>query len=425
MRVVEMAALVLALVLAPGCESRNKGAGQLPTFEVLEPGTFVHKVKSEGTLEAVDATPIVAPRDSETPMKIAWLADDGSQVSKGDVIVRFDDAEAQRKRADSSDDITAAQREIAKVRAQSGAMQHKRGMTAALADFESEVAREFSVDDQQILSRNEIIESTIDVDLAEAKAAHSKKLSGIERSVASHELQLHRIDENRANRELVRADDVLSQLEVLAPHDGILVLNRNWRGEAIRVGDTVWRGQKLGELPHAAKMQAAMFVLEADAGRVVVELPAQLRIEAHPETRHTATVERVDTLAKPRHPDVPVHYVGVTLALETTDPKLMRIGQRVTAVIVVQEPNAIVVPRQAIFDHNGKTIVYRREGGDYKAVEVELGMASAGRVVIPSGLSPGDVVALRDPNRADEAVGASGEKKDADRGAESKPGEHS
>ncbi|MBL4685244.1 MAG: HlyD family efflux transporter periplasmic adaptor subunit [Nannocystaceae bacterium] len=411
------AAAALALALAAGCGPQRDGAEQLPTFEVLEAATFVHKVKSEGTLEAVEATPITAPRDSETPMKIAWLAEDGSQVSEGDVIVRFDDAEAQRKRADSSDDISAAQREIAKVRAQSGAMQHKRGMTAALADFESEVAREFSANDQKILSRNEIIESTIDVDLAEAKAAHSKKLSGIERSVASHELQLHRIDENRANREFARADEVLSQLEVLAPHDGILVLSRNWRGEAVRVGDTVWRGQKLGELPHAAKMQAAMFVLEADAGRVVAELPAELRIEAHPETSHTATVQRVDTLAKPRHPDVPVHYVGITLALETTDPKLMRIGQRVTAVIVVEEPDAIAVPRQAIFDRNGKTIVYRREGDSYEAVEVELGMASAGRVVIPSGLSPGDVVALRDPNRADEVVGA--------RGDDKKDGEHS
>jgi len=57
------------------------------------------------------------------------------------------------------------------------------------------------------------------------------------------------------------------------------------------------------------------------------------------------------------------------------------------------------VPRQAVFEKEEKSVVYVRDSGDFKAVEVELGAAALGRVVIAEGLNDGDVVALRDPTR--------------------------
>ena len=281
------------------------------------------------------------------------------------------------------------------------------------------MAEEFVSDDTEVFSRNEIIESTIDVELADAKADHSQDVAAVEKKVSSHNMALHRIDKKRAAREVERAETALDNLEVTAPQDGIVVLERNWRRETVRVGDTVWRGQKLGELPHSGAMQASMFVLEADAGNLATGLAADLRIEAHPERTYVATIERVDNLAQPRHPDVPVHYVGILLKLDSTDAETMRIGQRVTAMIRIEEPDAIVVPRSAVFDDDGDTVVYRKRGpDDFEAVEVELGMASAGRVVVESGIEPGDELALRDPNRTSD------DRKDdeAGKGADAKGG---
>lgn len=405
-------AVALGLLLG-GCQGAVSQTADVPTFEVAPRATFVREVKAEGTLEAVEATAVTAPADAERPMMVAWIAEDGTRVAKGDVILRFDDSEAQRVRADSTDDVSSAQRKIRKVGVVGDATSKKRTATADLAGLETKVAREFVSEDDDIFSRNEIIESTIDVGLAEAKAGHSKTVAGVERSVSTHELRLHRIEKEHAEREVERADEALAKLEVVAPHDGLVVLSRNWRGQTTRVGDSVWRGQKIAEIPHVANLQVALFVLEADAGSLEAGLPAEVEIAAHPGTQYAAKVERVDTLAKPRHPEVPVHYFGVTLALDKTDPETMRIGQRVTASIRMEDPDAIVVPRQAIFDREGQTVVYRKDGDAFEPVVVTLGAASVGRVAIGDAIESGDVVALRDPTRsADDALAGNNDAKE-------------
>jgi HlyD family secretion protein len=399
--------IVLALLLLGACEAADVDGVAVPVFEVEEQGTFVRRVSAQGTLRAVEATPLTAPPDAQRPMKIAWVAADGSVVEEGALVVRFDATEMERELADGQDDVTAASRKITKESGKGKVNRRKRDVSAELADVEADVAKQFESTDTTILSRNDIVESMIDVDLAEAKARHSRRVKEIEKSVSSRQLDLLGIEKGEASRKVTQAEDGLAKLQVKAPHAGIVVLTRNWRGETPRIGDTVWRGQKLAELPLVAVMEAEMYVLEADAGNLAEGLPADLIVEAHPDVVHEAKVKRVDTLAQPRHPEVPVHYFGLTLEIPTTDPKAMRVGQRVRATIRVEVPDAIVVPRQAIFDDDGKTFIYREtSGGEFEKIEVELGAASAGRVVIASGLEPGDRVALRDPTKgAAELIG--------------------
>jgi HlyD family secretion protein len=394
-------AIVLAALLF-GCVQTPAPVAEVPVVEVPERETFVRRVKAEGTLQAVKATPISAPA-AERPMKIAWLAPDGSNVSEGDVVVKFDATEMERQLADSESDVDAARRQIDKVEIEREATRKNRDATAELAELEKSVSEEFELDDESILSRNEIVESTIDLELADAKARHARSVKKVEGAVAQSRLELHRIGREQAAREVDRASDGLAQLQVRAPHPGILVLARNWRGDTTRVGDTVWQGQKLAELPLVSELEASLFVLEADASSLGAGLPAKVVVEAHPETEYDAEIARVDTLAQPRHPDVPVNYFGVVLKLQRTDPQTMRVGQRVRATILLEEPDAIVVPRQAIFDRDGVSIVYRRDGASFQPVEVTLGPASAGRVVVASGIEPGDVLALADPTEDADA----------------------
>jgi membrane fusion protein (multidrug efflux system) len=98
-----------------------------------------------------------------------------------------------------------------------------------------------------------------------------------------------------------------------------------------------------------------------------------------------------------------VHYLGVTAAIDHDDDELS-VGARVRATIRVEQPDAIVVPRQAVFEVHGKSNVYRLDDGGFEPVEVQLGASSPGRVVIEKGLSPGDRIALRDPTVAADAL---------------------
>ncbi len=389
--------LLVGLLGIAGCRNTATSEGSIPTATAEQTERFVREIRAEGTLQAVQATSVSPPPGTRRPMRIGWMADDGARVEEGDVIVRLDATDLQRELADSKDDIRSNDRRIDKVDVERSANRSARDATVALSELEMKTAREFKSDDIDIFSRIEIAQSEIDIELSEARASHARTVKGIEGKVSASQLQLHRIAKDQARRQVERAQEALAKLEVRAPHAGVLVLHRNWKGDTAKVGDTVWPGQKLAELPLVAELEAKLFVLEADAGALAEGVPADVYVASKPTQRHGGSIKRVDTLAQPRHPDVPINYFGVTVALERTDPQSMRVGQRVEAKLRVEASDAIVVPRQSVFEREGRRVVFRKSGTGFDEVEVELGAASAGRVVITSGLEAGDEVALRDP----------------------------
>ena len=186
----------------------------------------------------------------------------------------------------------------------------------------------------------------------------------------------------------------------------MLVLQRSWNGALPKLGDQLFPGQGLAEIPVLEAMEAEVYVLEVDGSGLVEKQPADVTIEARPEQLWHGTIRIVDKLAQPRDQASPVNYFGVTIQLEKTDQAIMKPGSRVRATLVLDQEDAIVVPRQAVFEKDGKPMVYRNGALGYQATSVELGVASAGRVVIKKGLAEGDEIALRDPTRTLDALGS-------------------
>ncbi|HEX2252685.1 MAG TPA: efflux RND transporter periplasmic adaptor subunit [Thermoanaerobaculia bacterium] len=396
----------LALVLVPFAAVPllgEDGEGEVPTARV-ELQSFQRRVPAEGNLEAVESTPISVPAGVNKPMRIAWLATDGSRVAAGDPVVRFDPTEVEKELVDALDDLRTSDLKAEKEQASRNGDLANLDRDARMARMEVEDSQRFQKKDELIFSRHEIVESEIDEELAEERLDHARKSRRTRESLSDAELELVDIERRKAAHTARQAEEVLAAAEITAPHDGLVVFRRDWRGEPLRVGETVWSGFTLAEIPDLGAMQAVVYVLEADAGGIAVGQSAEVVLEAHPGRTYAAEVKRVDNLAKPRLRGSPVQYFAVTLALDETVPELMKPGQRVRATIQVDDlAEALVVPRQAVFERDGANIVYRRSAGaGFEAVPVELGPAAMGRVVIASGLEAGDEVALTDPQRPAE-----------------------
>ncbi len=386
------------LLSAMSCGKSN----DIATFEV-EPITFTRKVTGEGTLKAVKATPITAPQSAPRPMKVSWIAEEGALLRKGDVIVKFDATDFENLLLVGREDRSTASNKLEKANAESSATRTNLTRDARLALAELEAAKRFNFDDAEVFSRFEFIESQVDQELASNRKRHAEEVLGVRESLARVERDLLAIEDRKAGLKIKQAEDGLQALQVVAPHDGILVLMRNWRGEMTRVGDTIWRGQPIGEIPELATMQAEVFVLEADAAGLAKDQKATLFLEADSGATFTGKVKTVDKVARPRIPRQPVQYFGVTVELEKTNPKLMKPGARVRAILEVEnQTNAFAIPRQALFEKNGKRLVYRRKRDAFEPVEVTIGSSSAGRVVVTKGLAKGDEIALEDPEKSEE-----------------------
>jgi multidrug efflux pump subunit AcrA (membrane-fusion protein) len=390
---------VAATVLLGGVivAARHPSAEDTPTFKV-QPMQFSRRVTADGTLKAVNATPIITPSEAGRSLKIAWIADDGAVVRKDDVVVRFDPTEFENELLVGTEDRTTASNKMTKTSSDAKTTRTNLKRDATQAQSELEAAKRFKFDDAEIFSRYQRIESEVDADLAGDKKLHAEEVLRVRESLAKTDRDLISIEDRKAGLRIRNAEQGLKALEVLSPYDGILVLQRDWRGEIPRVGSTQWPGSPLAEIPDLKAMKAEVFVLEADAAGLALDQRATVTLESHPELKFKGKITQLDKLARPRIRGVPVQYFGVTITLDKTDQNVMKPGARVRAVLEVEDlKNAFAIPRQALFEKEGKKLVYRKRDGKFEPVEVITASSSAGRVVVTKGLLQGDELALEDP----------------------------
>ena len=389
------AAVLVALGLTAAA-LRPGPADDVPTL-VVKKAPLDRTVRAEGVLRAVEATPVRVPGD-DVSLKIGWMIEDGTPVREGDVVIRLDPSATVKLLADGRAERATADRRGEKESAESGAIVANLGRDAEQARRERTTAETFQSRDPDLFSRHEIIEADIDVGLATQKERYAVGSRSEREALGQTNRDLVALDGKKAQLKIDKAERELAALELKAPHGGIVVLKRNWRGELPQVGQVVWSSQTLAEIPDLTKLEAEVWVLEADAGGLAPGRLATLSLEAHAGAPVAATVKSVDALARPRLRNVPIQYFGAVLSLSSTDPVRMKPGERVVATLDLGgEKEALVVPRHAVFERNGKTVVFRRSAGAFSPVPVTLGAGALGRVAIVSGLAEGDVIALVDP----------------------------
>jgi biotin carboxyl carrier protein len=77
---------------------------------------------------------------------------------------------------------------------------------------------------------------------------------------------------------------------------------------------------------------------------------------------------------------------------------LLRPGLLADVEITIEKiPNAIHVPMQAVFEKEGKLVVYVKHGNQFEPRAIKPFRRSESTMVIASGLEPGEIVALADP----------------------------
>jgi HlyD family secretion protein len=391
------ARLWLLLLFAAGLAACRNGGDPTPVY-VVAPSNFVRRVTAEGNLKAVTATPLSAPQQGEAPLKIAWVADDGTLVKKDDLVVRFDATDFSIALASGRDNRGTADNKQHRAAVDSSTTKTNLLRDARQAEEELAAARRAHIDDAEIFSRYQQIESELDEALAGEKRNHAHNVLGVREQLTKADEALIGIEAKKADLEIANAQKGLNALELRAPHDGILVLQRDWRGDVPRIGATVWSGSPLAQIPDLAAMNAEVFVLEADAAGLTIGQKAVITLEANPGVRYSGKITQVDKLARPRIRGVPVQYFGVIVTLDRTDPSLMKPGSRVLAELELDNrANAFSIPRQALFEKQGKKIVYVRRGSRFVPSTVTIGTSSPGRVVVTAGVMKGDALALTDP----------------------------
>ncbi|MBE9572840.1 MAG: hypothetical protein IMF11_19625 [Proteobacteria bacterium] len=91
------------------------------------------------------------------------------------------------------------------------------------------------------------------------------------------------------------------------------------------------------------------------------------------------------------------------VSLDEMDER-MRPGMTCQVDIIIQRiPDVVSVPIEAVFEREGKTVVFVMGSRSAKKKEVELGKRSTTHIIVTEGLAQGERIALRDPFAGPEA----------------------
>ncbi len=379
------------------------GVRDVPTFEVRE-SPFDRTITAEGVLKPIKTTALTAPAQTQEALMIAWMLSDGDTVKKGDPVVRFDSEDLTRKLADVRDDRIRVEGSVTKEKSIAAGALHDRDRSAALTASELDRSRQLGKKDPRFFPRAEVIESEIDEGLYQSRLDHAKSARKVEQRLAASKLDLLAIERRKADLLHGQAAATQNNLEVRAPHDGTVMLSRWDSREPFTAGDRVYPRMRIAEISANNRMDAEVFVFEADAGGLATGKAATVVLEARPDVVWRGRVKKVDPLPKPRQRDIPAQYFGTLIELEG-DTSGLKPGQRLSASITLdRQDKALAVPRQAVFRRDQDTVVYIRSAGRFEPVKVKLGPGTVGRLVITKGVKPGDKLALRDPTLTADAT---------------------
>lgn len=450
-----------ALALRNRDQAASAAQRELRTAQVAA-ADFYLTLRLTGYLDAVRVTPVVAEvgqagRGGRGGAGIVSLLPDGTWLEVGDVIMRLDAAEVERTvtdletqlaeaeervRAAQADGetrvenaragLTKAEEALALARTQNAADLERARAELAYQEKELEVAQglldrrrrlveerllpladlERAEDDvrqrqldlekaQRALTGTQedaaVVERLREMDIEKARVQLEQAEAGLAQSVADATRNLEAVR--------VRLEDARAQLEatqVRAPAPGLLLLERNWRGEPLRVGDEIGEGQRVANIVDPAEMWVRADISEADIERVALGQSATVLVPAVGAT-YPGAVEAIDNLARERmwwEGGVAGKKVfGALLRLDARDERL-RPGMGATADLHIKHiSQGLAVPLEALVEERGHTLVYRREGELFRPVPVRVLERSEVLAAVEGDLSEGDLVACELPPR--------------------------
>ena len=263
-------ALVLIIAFAAGgCFSGYQTDDRAPRQMRVHRGHFVRELTLTGEVDAARGEMIAVPNLPSWNTSIKWIADDGTQVHRGDRVVELDNTQFTSGLDAKRQAAAQAEQELQQKDAEAEAdlLQKKLDVETKRADYEKtkldaavpkEVVSARDYEDRQIKFKRATVE------LAKARSVLRSQLTAAKSDRANLVLNLQ-----KAQRELQTADDAINALILRAPRDGIAVLKDHpWEGRKLKEGDPVFVGLGLVLIPDPSSIRVTAALPDVDDRKI-------------------------------------------------------------------------------------------------------------------------------------------------------------
>jgi multidrug efflux pump subunit AcrA (membrane-fusion protein) len=366
-------------------------------------GDFLVIIRCRGELKAERSVQIYAPRVPD--LRISWLAPAGEPVKKDAPIIRFDSSTAQQQLQQKDATLRQSQATLDQAIAQAKITSEQDKSDLADAKFAVEKAR-LEVSRQETVSRLQGESAEVDLKIAEQKLKVQEATVTLHATADQSKIaSLTRVrDQAAADVDLTKTR--ISQMEIQAPIEGILVFESNYsqgwmNAKPFKVGDNAYSGMQIAEMPDLTTLTMDAKVEEIDRGRLSPGQEVRVRVDSLPELTMNAKVENISLMAETTNEFPPTRNFRAYAPIAKPDTRLRPGMNGGMDIIINRIPNAISIPAKALFTHEGKPVVYLAEKDQYRPANVEVLARNPDEVAI-KGISAGAMVTLVDIEKKDQ-----------------------
>lgn len=380
----------------------SQPAAVLPSAPARQ-GDFLVLVRCRGEIQAERSVQVYTPMVPN--LRIAWMTPPGQSVKEGETIVKFDSSSATQTLMQKEAALRQAQATLDQALAQSKITGEQDKTELADANFTVERAR-LEASKQDIVSRLQGEISKIDYGVSQQKLKVQEATVDLHATSDRSRIASLTRQRDQAQSDVDITKSRIAQMELKSPISGFLIFNSNYsqgwmNAKPFKVGDNVYAGMVLAEMPDLTTLRMDAKVEEIDRGRIAVGQDVKVRVDSLPELTLTANVRQISLLAEATNEFPPVRNFRAYAAIPKPDPRLRPGMNGGMDIVISRIPNAISIPAKALFTHNGKPIVYLAEKGRYRAASVEVLARNPDEIAL-SGIHAGAMVTLVDPEKKEK-----------------------
>jgi HlyD family secretion protein len=360
---------------------------------VIAPKTLVFGVDATGLLRATSVQNFGGPPmfGNYWNFQIVNLVAEGKQVKAGEQLITF---EAQRIRDDLQrfqNELDQANKELEKTRTQIDLERQELKTKLAAAENNYEKLKLKQTRELGVESLIKIEEDRLAFEQARREVEAIKERINWHDKSSEATYQIIVSKKARAENKVNEIKKGMENFQAKADRDGVVIYKTKWNGDKFRVGENVWMGQSILEIPELNTIIAEAFVPEVDIGKVKIGQRAEVTIDAFPDKVYSGSIKSVGTLVRPKAWDIPNKILDIQIALDKLDTSIMRPAMSVKAKVETSSiENCLAVPLKAIRTTAEGSMVKVKTDQGWREQRIKLGESNGAEVVIIEGLKAGD-----------------------------------
>jgi HlyD family secretion protein len=379
---------IVAVVLLASFGSRDDSVPV--TAATVSRNTIRSVISTNGKVEPVQNFEAHAPVGTNVERV---LVKEGDQVKKGQLLVELDAAGARSQAAQALAQVRASEADINAVKlggTQEEVLTRLAQLVKAGADYD---AAQRNLDSLKRLQQSgaaspgevRAAQNQLDTAAAEVKLLESKQKD----RYSSPEVARVQAQQSEAQSAYTAAEDVLRQLVIRAPFDGIVYSLPVKRGTYVNPGDLVLQEADL------SRVLVRAFVDEPDVARLTPGEKIEVTWDAMPGRVWNGSVSAVPAAVKLHG----TRNVGETTCIVANqDFKLLpNINVGVT-VVTAQHENALSIPREALRQDDSMPYVYEIVNNVLQHRNVQISISNLTQAEITGGVAEHAMVALGSAN---------------------------